>query len=114
MKLPVSLGVMGTRAATSELEMSFDTTKKRTRAHAERFERNLTGKREYPDEVNEHDGHDMWDGTHNMKHDFGAQATTGPFKWDLVNASKEHGFSVSISRTLKHTRSSVRTNSGRN
>ena len=26
---------------------------------------------------------------------------TGPFKWDLVNASEGHGFSSSISRTLK-------------
>ena len=26
---------------------------------------------------------------------------TGPFKWDLVNASKGNGFSSSISRTLK-------------
>ena len=26
---------------------------------------------------------------------------TGPFKWDLVNASKRHGFSSSISRTVK-------------
>ena len=31
----------------------------------------------------------------------GEETMTGPFKWDLVNASKGHGFSTSISRTLK-------------
>ena len=30
-----------------------------------------------------------------------AEAKTGLFKWDLVNASKGHGFSISIRRTLK-------------
>ena len=29
-----------------------------------------------------------------------AEAMTGPFKWELVNAMKEYGFSISISRTL--------------
>ena len=46
MKLPTSLGGMCTRAATSQLEVSFDTTTKKTRAHAERIERKLTGERE--------------------------------------------------------------------
>ena len=40
---------------------------------------------------------ELWDGTHIVKHD----CRQGFFKWDLVNASKGHGFSISISRTLK-------------
>ena len=47
MKLPTRLGGMEIRAVTSQMEVSFDTTKEKTRAHAERIERNLTGKREY-------------------------------------------------------------------
>ena len=73
---------------------------KKTRAHAERIERNLTGKREYS-KGNEHQGNELWDGTHNMKLYDSAEAITGPFKRDLVNASREHGFSISISRTMK-------------
>ena len=36
-----------------------------------------------------------------MKHDDRVEAMTGPLKWDFMNASKEHGFAFSISRTLK-------------
>ena len=90
------------------VEVFFDTTKKKTRAHAKRIQRNLTGKREYPNEVKQYEG--KWDGTHNIKHDNRAEAMIGPFKWDLVNASKGHGFSLSI---WELTRSSLRTNSGR-
>ena len=56
LKLPTSLGGMGIRAATSQLEVSFDTTTKKTRAHAERIERKLTGEREYSDERNRERG----------------------------------------------------------
>ena len=42
----------------------------------------------------------MWDGAHGAKHEDRAEAMTGPFKWELVNAMKEYGFSISISRTL--------------
>ena len=35
---------------------------------------------------------ELWNGTHNLKSDDSAEAMTGPFKWDLVNAVKEHGF----------------------
>ena len=69
MKLPTSLGGMGIRAATSQLEVSCDTTKKTTKTHAERIERNLTGKQEHAIEGKEHEGNEMWDGTHNIKHD---------------------------------------------
>ena len=50
-----------------QLEVSHDTTMKKSRAIAERIQRNLTGKREYFDERNEHEGNEMWDGTHNIK-----------------------------------------------
>ena len=49
----------------------------------------------------EHEGNEVWNGTHNIKHEDSAKAMTGLFKWDLVNASKEHGFSISVSRTQK-------------
>ena len=64
-----------------------------TRAHVEKIESNLTGKREHPDEMS------CWTG-HNIKHDDRAEAMTGPFKWGLVHASKEHAFSISVSCTL--------------
>ena len=37
----------------------------------------------------------------NTQHKKRAEAMTGPFKWDLVHASKGHGFSISVSRTLE-------------
>ena len=72
----------------------------------------MTGKQEYPNEVEDHKGNEMWDGTHNIKHDDRAEAMTGPFKWDLVNASKGHGFLSPSAAPGKLTRSSLRTNSG--
>ena len=42
--------------------------------------------------MKEHEGSEMWDGKHNIMHDDRAEAMTGPVKWDLVNASKEHSF----------------------
>ena len=100
MKLPTSLGEMGIRAVTSQLEVLHETTKKKTKAHAERIERNLTGKQGNSNEGQEHDGKEMWDGTHNIKHDDRAEAMTGLFKWDLVNASKEHVLAISTAESL--------------
>ena len=54
-----------------------------------------------PNEGKEQERNEMWDGTHNIKHDDTAEAMTGAVKWDLVNALKAHGFSLSISHTLK-------------
>ena len=81
MKLPTSLGGMGIRAVTSQLEVSF-------------HHRNLTGKRKTTGEGHEHEGNELWDGNR-------AEAMTGSFQWDRVNAAQEHGISISISRTLK-------------
>ena len=47
----------------NQLEVSFDTTTKKTRAHAERIERKLTGEREYSDERTESEGNEL-QGTH--------------------------------------------------
>ena len=44
---------------------------------------------------------EMWDGALNLEHEDKIETMTGPFKWDLVNASKGNGFSSSFSRTLK-------------
>ena len=44
MKLPTSLGGMGIRAVTSQLETSFDIAMKKTRKQAERIEKSLAGK----------------------------------------------------------------------
>ena len=92
MKLPTSLQGIGLRAVTSQLEVSYDTTKKKTRAHAERIQRDLTGK---PDERNEVGR----DAQHQARRQSGAM--TGPFKLELVDESKGHSFSISISRTRK-------------
>ena len=92
MKLPTSLGGLCIRKATSQLEVSFDTKTRETRAHAERMERNLTGEREYPAERRDHGENESWDGTHNVKHDDRDEAMTEPLKRDFVNASKGHGF----------------------
>ena len=100
MKLPTSLGGMGIRAATSQLEVSFDTTTKKTRAHAERIERKLTGEREYSDDTTESEGNELH-GTHTTQ--IKTTERTGPFKFGLVNASKGHVFSMSISTTLLET-----------
>ena len=96
MKLPTSLGGMGIRAVTSQLEISFDIAAKKTRKQAERNEKNLTGNMKVKEK-------DTKCGTERKTLDTktGERQMTGPFKWDLVNASKGHGFSSSISRTLK-------------
>ena len=44
MKLPTSLGGMGIRAVTFQLETSFEITFKKTRAQADRMEESLAGK----------------------------------------------------------------------
>ena len=43
----------------------------------------------------------MWDGALNVKHEDRTETMTGSFQWNVVNASKGHGFSSSISRTVK-------------
>ena len=102
MKLPTSLGGMGIRAVTSQLETSFDITVKKTRKQAERIEKSLTGKQgDYTSRECERERYAMWDGTLNVGHEDRSETMTGPFKWDLVNASKGHSFSSSMSRTLK-------------
>ena len=45
MKLPTSLGGMGIRAITSQLETSLEITVKKTSTQADRIEKSLTGKR---------------------------------------------------------------------
>ena len=66
---------MGIQAATSQLEVFFDTTTRKTRAHAEIIQRNLTSDREYPAGRTEHDGDELWDelwdGSHSKKYDEG-------------------------------------------
>ena len=84
---------MGIRAVTSQLKVSHDTTVRKTRNQAERMERNLTGKRDHFSEWKEDRSTEMWDGAHGVKREDRAEATIGPFKWNLVNALKEHGFS---------------------
>ena len=102
MKLPTTLGGMGIRAVTSQLEASFDITMKKTRKQAKRIEKSLTGKqRDYRNWDRERVGYEMWDGSQNVGHEDKRETLMGPFQWDLVNASKGHGFSSSISRTLK-------------
>ena len=93
---------MGIRAVTSQLETSFEITVKKTRTHADRIEKCLTGRqRDYTSWESGREGYEMWDGTQNVEHEGRSETITGPFKWDLVNASKGHCFfSSSISRTL--------------
>ena len=102
MKLPTSLGGMGIRAVTSQLETSFEITVKKTRTQADRIEKSLTGKQtDYTNWQCERGRYEMWDGTQNVEHEDRSETMTGPSKWDLVTASKGHGFSSSVSRTLK-------------
>ena len=60
LKLPTSR----IQSVTSRLEVSCDTRKKKTKTHADRIERNLTGKQQYSSEGREHEGNEIWDGTH--------------------------------------------------
>ena len=101
-KLSTSLGWMGIRAVTSQLEISFDITVKKTETQADRIEKSLTGRqRDYTNWECERERYEMRDGSQNVGHEDRRETMTGPLKWDLVNASKGHGFSSSISRTLK-------------
>ena len=43
MKLPTSLGGMGIREVTSQLEISYDVTRRKTAQQSERIAKNLTG-----------------------------------------------------------------------
>ena len=114
MQLPTSLGGTGIRAVTSQLETSFEITVKNTRAQADRIEKSLAGEQKDTRCEAETGKLEMWDGTLNVELEDRTETLTGPFKWDLVNASKGIGFSSSISRTLKtHTRSPLHTKSGR-
>ena len=102
MKLPTSLGDMGIRTVTSQLETSFEITVQKTRAQPDRIEKSLAGKpRDTSCESRTEKKNEMWDGALSVEHEDRTETMTGPFKWDLVNASKGNGFSSSISRTLK-------------
>ena len=102
MKLATSLGGMGIRAVTSQLETSLEITVKKTRVQADRIEKSLPGKQKDTSfESGTKKKYQMWDGAPNVEHEERTGTMTGPFKWDLVNASKGDGFSSSISRTLK-------------
>ena len=102
MKLPTSQCGKGIRAVTSQLETSFNVTMKKTRTQAERIERSLTGKqRDIKRWRSEREGYEMWDGSRDVGQEDRRETMTGPFKRDLVNASTGHGFSTSISGTLK-------------
>ena len=92
MKLPTSLGGMGIRAVTSQLEVSFDVTERKTSAQAVRHEKSVEGKREFPEGRREHDGNELWDWAHSIGHDDRVEAVSGPFKWDLVKVSMGHQF----------------------
>ena len=98
MKLPTSLGGMGIREVTSQLEISYDVTRRKTAQQSERIAESLTGKRD--DRMHGKVG-EVWDGSLNVGQDERRETMTGPFKWDLVNAAKGNGFSFSISRTLR-------------
>ena len=92
MKLPTSLGGMGIRAVTSQLEVSFGVTEKKTSAQAVRHEKSVEGKRDFPEWRREHDGNELWDWAHSIGHVDRVEAMSGPFKWDLVKVSMGHQF----------------------
>ena len=98
MKLPTSLGGMGIREVTSQLEVSFEITKRKTSQQSERIAKSLTGMR---DEITFDGELGAWDDSLNVKQEERSETMTGPFKWDLMNAAKGYGFSFSISRILK-------------
>ena len=98
MKLPTSLGGMGIREVTSQLEISYDVTRRKTAQQSERIAKNLTS--EWDEHTHSKEG-EAWDGSLNVGQDERRETMTGPFKWDLVNAAKGNGFSFSISRTLR-------------
>ena len=98
MKLPTSLGGMGIREVTSQLEISFEITKRKTAQQSERIAKSLVGMR---DEITFDGGLGAFDDSLNVKQEERSETMTGPFKWDLIDAAKGYGFSFSISRTLK-------------
>ena len=94
MKLPTSLGGMGIRAVTPQLDTSFETTVNKTRTQADRIENSQTGKQRDKSWESGTERYEMLDGTQNVEHEDRSETMTGPFKWDLVNASKGHGFFI--------------------
>ena len=98
MKLPTSLGGMGIREVTSQLEISFEITKRKTEQQSERIAKSLTGRR---DEVIFENGLGEFDNSLNVVQEERDETMTGPFKGDLIDAAKGLGFSFSISRSLK-------------
>ena len=97
-KLPTSLGGMGIREVTSQLEISFEITKRKTAQQSGRIARSLTGSH---DEISFDDDRGAWDDLLNVKQEDRNETMNGPFMCDLVNAAKGHSFSFSISRVLK-------------
>ena len=69
MKLPTSLGGMGIRAVTSQLESSFEITVIKTRAQADRTEKSLAGNTKNTSCESETAKYEMWDGALNVEHD---------------------------------------------
>ena len=51
-------------------------------------EKGLTGKQRDTSCESGTEKYEMWDGTQNVEHEDRSETMTGPFKWDLVNASK--------------------------
>ena len=94
MKLSTSLGGLSTRAVTSQLATSFEITVKKTRAQADRIEQSLSGKQKDTRCESETAKLETWDGALNVEHEDRTETTTGPFKWDLVNASNGKRFFI--------------------
>ena len=90
MKLPTSLGRMGIREVTSQLEISCDVARRKTAQQLKRIAKSLTGKRD--EHTHDKDGR-VWDGSLNLAQEKRKETMTGPFKRDFVNAAKENGFS---------------------
>ena len=67
MKLPTSLGGMGIRAVTSQLETLFEITVKKTRAQADRIEKSLAGKQKDTSYESETAKYEMWDAALNVE-----------------------------------------------
>ena len=79
------------KAVTSQLETSFVITVKKTKAQADRIEKSLAGKQRDTSRESGTEKHEMWDGTLNVELEDRTETMAGPFKWDLVSASKGHG-----------------------
>ena len=87
------------RAVTSQLETSFVITVKKTKAQADRIEKSLAGKQKDTRCESETTKLEMWDGALNVEDEDRTETMTGPFKWDLVNASKGNGQGVGATWT---------------